>query len=240
MSCRILGFLIFALLTIAPSFAHADDTTVSIFDVRKTLPLDADEAVFHDFYLNAGPEAGLKRGMFVSVVRKIPVHDPIKNVAAGTLSIEVAKLQIIQVEHGISVGRQIQAFTAADRPLTDYEGIMIGDVLDLSTISMEAPRTKKTASLETHFQTAPVTTVSAKAELPPKAEPAPAATTGATDNSSVNPGTISVPVPAPTDKGAETLPIQKIEGEPTVHALENFPVDPAADMVLSTNEDPVI
>lgn len=130
-----------ALFIAAPS-ASANDV-VSVFDVRKSLPLDPSEPVFHDFYLNAGPEAGLKKGMYVSVVRKTPVHDPLGNKAQGTLSVEVAKVQIIHVERNISVARLAVDFGSEDRPVLEFEAIMIGDELDLSTVSMDAPKERK-------------------------------------------------------------------------------------------------
>lgn len=124
------------------SVAFAGDT-VTIFDVRKSLPLDPSEPVYHDFYINAGPEAGLKKGMYVSVVRKNPVHDPVQNKAQATLSVEVARVQLIHVDRNISVGRLVEEFDAEDRPLLEFEGIMIGDTLDLSTVSMEPPKERR-------------------------------------------------------------------------------------------------
>lgn len=126
-------------LVLTPDFAFAGEV-VSVFDVRKSLPLDPSDPVYYDYYLNAGPEAGIKKGMFVSVVRKLPIHDPVGNQAQGTLSIEVAKLQVIHVERNLSVARLASEFGSEDRPVLEYEGVMIGDILDLSTVSMDAPK----------------------------------------------------------------------------------------------------
>jgi hypothetical protein len=220
-------FGLFALLitfTLSATSAFAADGNVSIFDVRKTLQMDPSEPVYHDYYLNAGPEAGLKRGMFVSVVRRTPIHNPIENKSAGTLSVEVAKLQIISVESGISVGRLVTSFGSADRPVVDFEGIMIGDVLDLTTVSMEAPKSKRAAAI---IPSAPATV-----------------TAGATENSSVNAETVTTPVPQPsqkTDNGAEATPIQKVETPSATTSAENeFQLAPTPDMVLANDEQPII
>ncbi len=134
-------FLALAFSLAAAPAARAD--AVTIFDARKSLPLDPSEPVHHDYYVSAGPEAGLKKGMYVSVVRKTPVHDPIGNKAQGTLSVEVAKVQIIHVERDLSVARLAAEFGAEDRPVLEFEAIMIGDVLDLATASMDAPKERK-------------------------------------------------------------------------------------------------
>ena len=224
MSNRVLGLfiaLITCVLVQTPLALAADN--VAIFDVRKTLPLDPSEPVFHDYYLNAGPEAGLKKGMFVSVVRRTPIHDPVQNKAQGTLSVEVAKLQIIHTERNISVGRMVTSFGSADRPVMDFEGIMIGDILDLTTISMDAPKAKRAA-----FRPEPV---------------APQTTTdvGTTENSSVDPGTVSIPVPAPqprSEKGAEAVPLEHVETPTDVQSAENeFPVWAAPVMVHALNDE---
>ena len=38
-----------------------------IFDVRRSLPLEPDEPVTKDFYINAGPESGMKKGLFIEL-----------------------------------------------------------------------------------------------------------------------------------------------------------------------------
>ncbi len=224
MSYRFGLFVLLITSTLVSTSAFAADGNVSIFDVRKSLQMDPSEPVYHDFYLNAGPEAGLKRGMFVSVVRRTPIHNPIENKSAGTLSVEVAKLQIIQVENGISVGRLVSSFGSADRPVVEFEGIMIGDVLDLTTVSMEAPRSKRAAAIT---PAAPATV-----------------TAGSSENSSVTSETVTTPVPQPTlktDNGAEAAPIQKAEASSGTTAAENaFPLSPTPDMVAANDEQPII
>ncbi len=205
---------ILAILTgiaiVSPDEAFAADD-VSIFDVRKSLPLDPSEPVFHDFYVNAGPEAGLKKGMYVSVVRKLPIHDPIGNKAQGTLSVEVAKLQIIHVERDISVARLASEFGSEDRPVLEFEAVMIGDVLDLSSVSMTAPketekRRKRSPSAAADSSVpAPTETAAVTEGSPVPAMPAPL------PQNAEKPVTIPVP---PLSPAAPTAPTAEIPSRP--------------------------
>lgn len=123
-----------------------------IFDVRRSLPLEPDEPVYHDFYINTGPESGLKKGMFVTVVRQLPVHDPILNKQQATLSVTVGKLQVLQVERGITVARLNSELPDEERPVLEFEAVMIGDKIDLAsatTVAPKAPKKKVRASAST-------------------------------------------------------------------------------------------
>ncbi len=131
---------LFSLLLISPMSLAAD---YSIFEVRKSLPMENNEASFKDYYINAGNESGLKKGMFVGVIRSSSVLDPAKNITQGSLKIQIAKLQIIQVDKHISVGRLAVQSSNDERPSVEFEGIMIGDHLDMDSVSMTAPANAK-------------------------------------------------------------------------------------------------
>ncbi len=115
----------------------------SIFDVRRSLPLEPDEPVTKDFYINAGPESGLKKGLFVLVVRAVLVHDPIQNKQQATLNIPVGKLKVIDVQRGITVARLQTELGDDERPTLEFEGVMIGDHVDLATMTAETPKSLK-------------------------------------------------------------------------------------------------
>jgi hypothetical protein len=119
-----------------PRVAFADSNP-TIFDVRRSLPLEPDEPVAHDFYINAGSEAGLKKGSFITAVRELSVHDPVQNKQQGTLNIKIGRLQIIHVERNITIARLEEEFTDDDRPAVDFESVMIGDKVDLASITSE-------------------------------------------------------------------------------------------------------
>jgi hypothetical protein len=114
----------------------------TIIDVRRSLPLDPTETVYHDFYLNAGSEAGLKKGMYLPVIRQTQVQDPALNKQQAVLTVTVGYLIVIQVEKGLTVARMFAELSDEERPALEYESIMIGDRVEVGTGSMKAPSVK--------------------------------------------------------------------------------------------------
>jgi hypothetical protein len=131
------------LFTVTAALAQSLTSAPQIFDVRISLPLEPEDEAYHDFYINAGPEAGFKKGMFVTVVRLVPVHDPIQNKQQATLTVDVARLQVIHVERNITVARLDLEFTDEDRPTLEYESVMIGDRIDPASFTMDVPKKKQ-------------------------------------------------------------------------------------------------
>lgn len=123
-----------------PTSSRSGDGTPVIFDVRRSLPMEPDEPVYHDFYISAGVEAGIKKGQFLPVARQMPVHDPIQNKQQALLTIAVGKLQVIHVERNMAVARLVSELSDDERPTLEYEAVMIGDRVDLRGATMEAPR----------------------------------------------------------------------------------------------------
>lgn len=122
-------FIRWLLLTLSvPAFAE-----LTIFDVRKNLALSDSEKVFRDFYVNGGTEAGITRGMIITVQRRLPLYDTYQNRSAGDLDLKVAKIKIIHVQKGLSVARLHSEFDRSTSPLLEDNFIMVGDRLDLAT-----------------------------------------------------------------------------------------------------------
>jgi hypothetical protein len=139
------------LLTILVQAALANATDVSIFEMRKSLPMNPGEPAVHDYYINAGSEAGLKKDMYAKVVRSTSVQDPGQNRAQGTLHIAIANVQLIQVEKNISVARLYSELSDDERPAVEFEAIMLGDRIDMDSVTMDEPKIKhrkKTAEAE--------------------------------------------------------------------------------------------
>ncbi len=111
-----------------PAFAE-----LTIFDVRKNLPMSDSEKVFRDFYVNGGTESGVTRGMIITVQRRMPLYDNYQNRSAGDLDLKVAKIKIIHVQKGLSVARIHTEYDRATTPLLEDNFIMVGDRLDLAT-----------------------------------------------------------------------------------------------------------
>lgn len=102
--------------------------------------MEPDEPVYHDFYISAGVEVGIKKGQFLPVARQMPVHDPIQNKQQALLTIAVGKLQVIHVERNMAVARLVSELSDDERPTLEYEAVMIGDRVDLRGATMEAPK----------------------------------------------------------------------------------------------------
>lgn len=151
---KLLLLLIALLIGQVPAqFASAQESEVTsqsalqvapeIIEIRKSLPMEPTEKSVKDFIINRGASAGLRAGAYVNVVREVTVNDPVRNKALGSLRIPVGKLQLIHVEDGISVARLHSELGDDERPMLEYEALMIGDEVDLKSISMDSPKASK-------------------------------------------------------------------------------------------------
>lgn len=119
------------------AFAHAE---LTVFDVRRSLPMSDGEKIFRDYYINGGSEAGLSVGMVVTVQRRVPLYDNYSNHSAGDLDLKVAKIKIIHVQKGLAVARLHGEFTRDNAPLLEDNFIMIGDRLNMATATSDGDK----------------------------------------------------------------------------------------------------
>ncbi len=120
-------FLIFTITF----FSHQLRADIMVFDVNKNIPMSNDEIVYKDYYLNGGATEGIKKGMILSVFRKSPIHDNLKNKSQGFLLNPMGRLQVIHVEQEFSIARLFAVQDRDNSPLTEFDGIMVGDLVDL-------------------------------------------------------------------------------------------------------------
>jgi hypothetical protein len=158
----LLSFLLFA------RTGFADDIT--IFDVRNTQPLSDKEPIYKDYYLNAGSEKGLRAGMVITVIRKMALYDSYQNKSPGELQVQVGKIKLIYVQKNISVARDFAAISRAASPLLDNDFVMVGDGLDLDSMTMD----KGTKSAEAEPAAGPAPTEAAETPATAAAPNAPA------------------------------------------------------------------
>ncbi|MGE0525897.1 MAG: hypothetical protein AB7G93_17175 [Bdellovibrionales bacterium] len=125
-----------------PGWAAAE---LTIFDVRKNLPLSDSDPVFRDFYINGGSEKGLSPGMVITVTRKLPLYDTYLNRSAGDLELRVARVKIIHAQKGLAVARLHSEFSREQTPLLEDGFILMGDRLDLSSATMDKGERKSAA-----------------------------------------------------------------------------------------------
>ena len=214
------------LFTVTAAFAQSLTSAPQIFDVRISLPLEPEDEAYHDFYINAGPEAGLKKGMFVTVVRLVPVHDPIQNKQQATLTVDVARLQVIHVERNITVARLDSEFTDEDRPTLEYESVMIGDRIDPASFTMDAPKKKQKIKKKVAAEDLPRPIESAREEIKPDTSAAVAAAVKA-----VVPALATARPPNATTTSA-SAPVSGVPVTPSATA----PQAPAAESASANNK----
>ncbi|HMN67616.1 MAG TPA: hypothetical protein PKC28_03670 [Bdellovibrionales bacterium] len=127
------SLFVFAVLVV-PTMAWAD---LTIFDVRKNLPMSDQEKVYRDFYINGGTESGIQPGMLITVQRRLPLYNSYQNRSAGDLELKVARVKIIHSQKGLSVARLHTEFTREGAPLLEDNFIMVGDRLDIGSATSE-------------------------------------------------------------------------------------------------------
>lgn len=111
---------------------------IAVFDVRRPLSFENGQELPKDFYINAGIEVGLKVGMTVAVNRRQTLYDPFQNKSPGDLIIPVGRLKIIQVQDNLAVARLEEVMGRENLPTLDFDAIMVGDRLDMSTAKMSS------------------------------------------------------------------------------------------------------
>lgn len=144
------SYLLSTIIVVLTFHAHAGDIT--IFEVHKNIPLNNDEIVYKDYYISGGATDGIKKGMVLTVNRKSPIHDNLKNKSQGFLLNAMGRVQIIHVEQEFSIARLFAVQERDNAPLADLDGVMVGDFVDLATAhelkeNMEKP-TKKVSKRE--------------------------------------------------------------------------------------------
>jgi|GEM_PF-6342112 len=193
---------------------------LTVFDVRKPVAMSDKEVVQKDFYIDSGSEAGLQKGMIVTVVRKVPLYDTYQSRSAGDLKVEVAKIKIIQVQQGLSVARFAANIPRADIPILEEDYIMIGDRLDMST----ATKDKRSASNDEDGGAAPASVAPAiPAPAAPTPPPAPAAA-------------------APVEPEKKPEPVSKVEPTPVPAQITSQKIEALApkDPGITPTEGPAI
>ena len=143
---QIMKLLVLIAQLLACSAVYAKD--ISVFDVRRPLSFENGQELPKDYYVNAGIEVGLKVGMSIAVNRRQTLYDPFQNKSPGDLIIPVGRLKIIQVQDNIAVARLEQIMGRENLPVLDFDAIMVGDDLDMSTAKMSAGKRAETETPE--------------------------------------------------------------------------------------------
>jgi hypothetical protein len=132
----LIAFLLLSCISLSAFAEHIAEYTV--FDVRKSLPLNDNDKVYKDYYVNMGSDSGVRVGAELSVYRKVPVIDIYRNKAQGDLVIPVAKIKVIQVQKTMSVARLEHIASMSEIPVVDFEAVMMGDRVEIAAAEGKA------------------------------------------------------------------------------------------------------
>lgn len=108
----------------------ASANEISIFEVRRNIPLSDTDPVYKDFYIKNGEGAKLKKNQVYTVTRKVTMRDASGSQVMGEIQAPVGQLKIIAVYGKIAVAREVKLFTREELPMLDNPWFMIGDSLE--------------------------------------------------------------------------------------------------------------
>ncbi|HEX7672805.1 MAG TPA: hypothetical protein VF412_01470 [Bdellovibrio sp.] len=129
-------------------FQNAKAADMSVIDVRRNITLAEDDTVYKDFYINAGPDSGLKKNLVVTAVRKINIRDAAGANSFGEILVPVGQLKVIAIYDKVAVAREFNLLSRDELPMLEQIGIMSGDRIDLrgSFIDNSKPKVKHKVS----------------------------------------------------------------------------------------------
>ncbi|MCB0368345.1 MAG: hypothetical protein KDD45_02630 [Bdellovibrionales bacterium] len=132
--------IILSLLLIFSLASQADE--MSIFEVRRNIPLSDSEPVYKDFYLKGNESTGLKRNLVVQVYRKMILRDSAGAQVMGEIAVPIGQLKIIAIYGKISIAREYKNYSRADLPMLEEPWFMIGDFIDLKESFLDKSKKK--------------------------------------------------------------------------------------------------
>jgi hypothetical protein len=147
---RISLFIIIG-VSILPKSVFAADPVYSVFDIKKTIPLNSHQKVYRDFYVNLGADQGAKAGSILAVYRRQGVVDYYRNTLHEDLLVPVAHMKVIQAGKTMSVARMESVTPSKQIPVVEFNSIMLGDRVELvaeNTVTKKT--TRKVASRNTN------------------------------------------------------------------------------------------
>lgn len=134
------------ILMILFGFVHESKANdLIVVDVRRNITLAEEDTVYKDFYINAGPGAGLKKNLVVTAVRKLNIRDASGANAVGEILVPVGQLKVIAVYDHVSVAREYTLLSRDELPMLEQIGIMSGDRIEVkgSFIDNSKPKPKQ-------------------------------------------------------------------------------------------------
>ena len=110
----------------------AQATEFFVTSVIREFPMKAGEAQYKDYYINAGSNNGLHKGLIIEAVRRMPAYDNINSKLIGDTPVKIARLKLIHVDKGVSVARLVKFYEKENTPLAGFDSVMIGDFIEVA------------------------------------------------------------------------------------------------------------
>ncbi|HRK02714.1 MAG TPA: hypothetical protein PLH57_08620 [Oligoflexia bacterium] len=118
------------LILFASTNARAEDFYVT--SVVRDFPLSGNEKSPVDYYINAGSVNGLRKGISIEAIRKMPIYDNMNSKLMGDTSVKIARMKVIHVDKTYSVARLVKMYDKTETPLAGHYSVMIGDLIEVS------------------------------------------------------------------------------------------------------------
>lgn len=112
--------------------AHSRGAEFTVTSVIREFPMKAGETAYRDFYVNAGTNNGLRAGVYLDAVRKMPVYDNLNSKLSGDTGVKIARLRVIHVSRDMAVARLVKLYEKESTPLIGFDTVMIGDLIEVS------------------------------------------------------------------------------------------------------------
>lgn len=106
---------------------HSYAKEATVFDVRRPIAMENNEVPPKDYYINAGSKDGLKKGMTVTVSRRLNLYDQYQNKSTSDLVVPIGVLKIIHLQDDVAVARLEEIKSREALPTVEFDAIMVGD-----------------------------------------------------------------------------------------------------------------
>lgn len=126
---KIALYIALAFVALTKNVAAADFMVTAVI---RDFPMKSGETIYKDYYINAGANNGLKKGVFIDAVRKLSAFDNINSKLLGDTQIKIARMQLIHVDKGVSIARLVKFYEKDKTPLVGHDAVMIGDFIEVA------------------------------------------------------------------------------------------------------------
>lgn len=103
-----------------------------ITSVIREVPMKQNDTQYKDFYINAGVNNGLRKGVFIDAIRKMGVYDNMNAKLIGDTPVKVARLKVIHSDKTVSIARLVKYYDKEETPLSGYDSVVVGDLIEVS------------------------------------------------------------------------------------------------------------